>query len=112
MAHICQSLSPSQGLRLANSLISGTETEKELVEWKNKYSINSSVSVGNGYRARFMKKNKDKIVSRRGQRYELNRQKWTTYSNFVHMYNHCIDKMVDAGVAVELDDPIWMNRAG
>ena len=27
------------------------------------------------------------------------------------MYNHCVDKMADAGVAVEFDDPIWMNRA-
>ena len=112
MGRIRQSLSPSQGLRLVNSLIKGTEIEKELVQWKQKFSNNNSPSVGNGYWARFMKRNKDKIVSRRGQRYELNRQKWTTYSNFVHMYNHCINEMVDAGVAVKLDDPVWMNRAG
>ena len=59
-----------------------------------------------------MKRNKDKIVSKRGPRYELNRQKWTTYANFVHMNNHCIDKMMEAGVAIKLEEPVWMNREG
>ncbi len=42
IARFCQSLSPSQGLRLVNSLIEGTEIEKELVQWKQKFSNNSS----------------------------------------------------------------------
>ena len=112
MARIRQSLSPSDGLKLVNSLIKDTQLQKELVQWKKKYSNNSTPTVGHGYWTRFMKRNRDKIVSKRGQRYELNRQKWTTYANFVHMYNHCINEMVDAGVAVELDEPIWMDRSG
>ena len=112
MARIRQSLSPSEGLRLINSLIKDTKIEDDLVYWKKKFSNNTSPTVGLGCWSRFMKRHKDKIVSKRGQRYELNRQKWTTYSNFVHMYNHCINKMVNAGVAVELDTPVWMDRAG
>ena len=112
MASIRQSLCPSEGLMLVNSLIKDTNLQKELVDWKKKYSNNCSPTVGHGYWSRFMKRHKDKIVSKRGQRYELNRQKWTTYANFVHMYSHCINEMVEAGVAVELDSPVWMDRAG
>ena len=77
---------------------------------KEKYSNNNLPTVGLGYWLRFMKRNKDKIVSKRGQRYELNRQKWTTYANFVHMYSHCIEEMIEADVAVKLEEPVWMNR--
>ena len=59
-----------------------------------------------------MKRHNHRLVSRRGQKYELDRQKWTTYSNFNDMYRHIIDEMVSAGVAKELDEPVWMDREG
>ena len=52
------------------------------------------------------------MVSKRGQKYELNRQNWTTYENFANMYSHIIDEMVDAGVARELEEPVWMDKHG
>lgn len=57
-----------------------------------------------------MKQHKHKNVSKQMQQYELNRQKQTTNANFVHMYNHCISEMVDAGVAIELEESVWMER--
>ena len=51
-------------------------------------------------------------MSKRGQKYELNRQKWTTYANFVDMYKHCIQEMVDAGLAKKLEVPRWITRNG
>ena len=111
MARIRQSLCPYEGLRLVNSLIKNTNIQNEVVAWKEKYSNNNLPTVGLGYWSRFMKRNKDKIVSKRVQRYKLNRQKWITYANFVHIYSHCIEEMVDAGVAV-LEEPVWMNREG
>ena len=59
-----------------------------------------------------MRRHKNQIVSRRGAKYELNRQNWTTYANFSNMYNHAIDAMVEAGIAVKLDVPVWMDRNG
>ena len=65
MARIRQSLCPSEGLRLVNSLIKDTDIQNELVAWKQKYSNNNSPTVGLGYWSRFMKRNKDKIVSKK-----------------------------------------------
>ena len=59
-----------------------------------------------------MKRNRDQIVSKRCQCYKLNRQKWTTYANFVHLYSHYIEEMVEANAAVKLEELVWMNREG
>ncbi len=46
MAEIRQSLTPSKGLTLINSLVDGTPIQKELEIWKNKFSNNTKGSVG------------------------------------------------------------------
>ena len=112
MARMRQCLTPSRGLSLINSLIKDTPIQGELVAWKATNTPNTSGVVGRGYWRSFLKRNKNKIVSKRGQKYELNRQNWTTYANFVHMYNSIIDEMVEAGVAERLDEPVWMDRDG
>ena len=112
MARIRECLTPSKGLSLVNSLIKGCPIQKELIEWKKKYSSNSDGKVGRGYWRAFMKRNRNKVISKRGQKYELNRQNWSTYANFVDMYKHTIIEMVEAGVARKLDEPTWMNRHG
>jgi len=111
MARIRQCLTPSTGLQLVNSLIKDTTTQKDLLEWKKRGNSNNMEGyLRRGYWRRFMARNKEKIVSKRGQKYELNRQNWTTYANFVHMYDHCINEMVEAVVAAKLHEPVWMDR--
>ena len=112
MAEIRQSLTPSRGLALINSLITDTPIQKELEIWKEKYSNNTSGSVGQSYWRAFLKRNAHKIISKRGQKYELDRQNWTTYANFVDMYNQCIEQMVRAGVAKKRMEPAWMDEKG
>ena len=51
-------------------------------------------------------------MSKCGQKYTLDRQKWITYANFLDIYNHCINEMVDAGVAGKYDEPKWLNMNG
>ena len=51
-------------------------------------------------------------MSSRGQKCELDRQNWTTYRNFKHMYKHAIDEMVHAGIIKKLEVPIWMDKYG
>ena len=106
MARMRQSLTPSKGLLLINSLIKGSKIQDELIRWKNNNTPNCIGTVGIGYWSKFMKRHKDKIVSKRGQKYELNRQNWTTYNNFVQIYNHIIEELVNAGVTERLDEPV------
>ena len=111
-ARIRQPLTPSKGLSLINDLIEGTEYQDRLVKWKRKFTVNAVNSVGRGYWYSFMKRNRNKISSKRGQKYELDRQNWTTYANFADMYDHCVIEMEQAGVAKKLDEPTWMTKEG
>ena len=68
MARIHQCLSPSKGLALVNSLIDNQPIQKKLIQWKKKYSSNESGVVGVKYWQGFMKRNKHRLVSKRGQK--------------------------------------------
>ena len=59
-----------------------------------------------------MKRNKHLIVSKRGTKYELSWDMWTTYGNFVSMYDHIIEELVDCNIAEELATPLWMDTDG
>ena len=59
-----------------------------------------------------MEINRHKIVSKRGQKYALDRQNWTTYANFLNMYRHTIQEIRKAGLAMALPEPKWTNRNG
>ena len=59
-----------------------------------------------------MNRHKDRICSKRGQKYALDRENWTTWSNFDDMYTHYYHKMELAGVARRLEEPVWMDRVG
>ena len=93
MARIRQCLNPSAGLALVNSLIQDQPIQQQLIEWKKKYSSNDSGTVVTKYWRAFMKRNKHRLVSRRGQKYELDRHNWTTYKNFRNMYEHTYHEM-------------------
>ena len=112
MARIRQCLTPSRALRLINDLIDGTKIQQDLIKWKETNTCNGHGKVGKGYWYGFLKRHRDKLVSRRGQKYELNRQNWTTYSNFANMYCHITHEMLEAGVAEPLPEPVWMDLDG
>ena len=52
------------------------------------------------------------IWSKRGAKYVLDRASWSTYTIFLDMYVHVIAEMVDAGLAINLDSLVWMDRIG
>ena len=103
---------PSEAVQLINSLIEGTQVQRDLIWFKSKYSHGSTGKVGVGYWTAFKKRNKDKIRSKKGKRFELNRSNWSTYRNFNQMYDQVYEHMVDAGLAVKLLSPKWMNKEG
>lgn len=112
MARMRQSLSPSQCIELINSMISGTDAERDLIAFKRLHSYGEDGTVGLGYWKAFKKRNSHLICSKRGQKYELDRDKWTTYSNFAQMYEHIYELMEDAGVAKRLEVPVWKDASG
>ena len=52
------------------------------------------------------------MCSRRGQKYELDCNKWTTYANFDQMFEHTYDLMVGAGLDKLLDTAVWNDVSG
>ena len=45
-------------------------------------------------------------------KYELDRDKWTTYANFAQMYSHNYLELVNASLIIKLDTPVWMDESG
>ena len=68
--------------------------------------------LGRSYFKGFKKRNTHPIVSNYGQKYEMNRDNWTTYRNISNIYDRVIEEIYDAGVAEKLDFPVWMDRDG
>jgi hypothetical protein len=101
---------------LVNSIIKGTLTEKEVIEFKARYSHgdkkSESAELGKGYYNGFLKRNGHRLVSKRGEKFAANRAEWSTYENFVKMYDGVYDEMVDSGVAERLPSPVWMDAEG
>ena len=59
-----------------------------------------------------MKRQGHNLCSKKGQKFELDRSSWSTYTNFNHMYSKIVEEMEDAGVAKRLPEPVWMDREG
>ena len=111
MSRIRQCVTPSQGLKLVNSMILGTPVQDNLVRFKERMCSNSDGTVGTSYWRGFMQRNGHKLVSKRGQKYELDRAAWSTYHNFGQMYDQVGEEMIDAKVARKIDQT-WMDIAG
>ena len=112
MARLRQCVTPSQAVQLINSMISGTAVQRKLIEWKKKNSFGDTGTIGTKYWTAFKKRNCEKIYTKKGQKYELDRVTWSTYANFEQMYDQIYDMMVEAGVAVKKDYPEWMDAYG
>ena len=75
MASIRQPLNPSQGLALLNSMMEGTCHQEKLIRWKKVYHPDSTDLgyVTHSYWQGFMRRNGDRIVSKKGQKFALDR---------------------------------------
>jgi hypothetical protein len=109
-------LTPPQVIRLTNSLIYETNIQHKLIKWKRQNKCQGSDEhlgrIGLKYYQNFMKRNRDRLRSKRGRRFELNRERWQTYTNFSKMYQDHEAEMIDAGIAEELPNAVWMDKKG
>ena len=105
MAEMRRCLTTSEAIALANDLIIGTETEKRIVEWKkerNNFNENSPV-LGKKWWLLFKKRWSHRLVTKRGQKFALDRSSALTYKNVKEMYDDVYECMVECGVAKKLD---------
>ena len=65
MAKMRQALSPSEGISLINSLIEGTQAQKDLIAFKKQSSYGDSGAVGIGYWRRFKERCEYLICSKK-----------------------------------------------
>ena len=117
MSKIKRSLSVTEGLHLCNQLISDTDIQKKLIDFKlNRNIFTESPEdlgrVGRHYWKKFLKRNKQKIRSKTPKKFALDRTQWTTYMNFDDMYRHVEEVMIESNIAERLPEPLWMDASG
>ena len=112
MSAIRRCLTPSQCLHLANDLVAGTETEKQVIEFKKKLYKKDydSADLGMNYWNGFKRRWEHVISSKRGQKFALDRSSATTFANIGKMYDEVYAALEDTGIATKLDDPVYMDR--
>ena len=88
-------------------MIDGTQVQLDLIELKDNNSHSGKGTIGIGYWKWFKRRNEHLVVSKRGGKYELDRDKWMTYANFYDIYIHIYDEMVDAKVIIIFTEPQW-----
>ena len=65
-----------------------------------------------GHLNRLKSRHKDNAVSKKCNKFELDRANWTTYTNFKLMHVNIGVEIVEANIATENDEPIWMDSTG
>ena len=121
LADIGHPCSVEEGKYLIQSMINGTIHQKRYADFKRNMlmkrtniTIDETLlgQIGSSYYYGFLARNRRKIRSNRGRRFELNRAKWTSFRNFHHMYHDVESLMVEANVATSLDSPMFMDEYG
>ena len=108
-----QPITPTEGLHLANSLISGTAIEQKLKAFQRSIKDTPTGTVSVKFWKQFCKRNSNLLDVNRGYRVANNRTEWVTHLNINHMYDMVYDQMVAAGVARHLpaEDFYYINEA-
>ena len=116
-----QPLTSTDCLNLANSLISGTDKEEEILNFHKKRKHFKNIESGNemetpllgkGYYRGFLNRNRDKLFTTKAKKFAEVRSNWITYKNFKKMYKLVYSGMVKAGVAIELEEGEWQDING
>jgi hypothetical protein len=105
-----------RALVLINELIDNTIHQERLIRWKQTQGIqqepNKMKKVGSAYWYAFLRRHSERICTKRGRKFELDRSNWTKYRNFRSMYEDIEEELIEAGLGVKLDPPVWMDENG
>jgi hypothetical protein len=108
-------VSCAEGLELANSLIEGTVSQFQLVEWKyqhpsKNFREDKATTLGQKYWRNLCRRHSREIESKKAVRYDSKRDDWCTLLNFKRMHDDIYAAMVRGGVAKELDYLVYHDR--
>lgn len=116
MGKIRQPLCVTESIDLANSLIKGSEIQQVLIDFQLKHNpdlpFERCGKVDYGWWIGFSRRHVDKLVTKRGKKFESNRADWSKEVYIKQMYDVIYDNMVEAGVARTLEHPVFMDADG
>ncbi len=96
-----------------NDMIENTNTKQKSIEFQQSRRLGiygfDKDQVTSGWWRGFLQRHEDKLVTKRGEKFALNRSDWTTLPNIRQMYEVIYNEMVDANVAVSLENPIFTD---
>lgn len=104
MDEMNSSLTESEGLHLANSLIEGMPLQKKILQFQHERKlINSSCDddgpgLSAGYWKGFCRCHKHSLFLVKRKNYASNRAEWCSYSSIHKMYNLVYDAMVNSEI--------------
>jgi len=85
MGKIQQPLSCTEAITLMNDMIKNTNTKQKLIKCQQSRRLGTygfeKGKVTSGWWRGFLRRNEDKLVTKRGENFALNRHNWTTLSN-------------------------------
>jgi len=91
MGKIRQPLSCTEAIALMNDMIKNTNTKQKLIEFQQTRRLGTygfeKGTVTSGWWRGFLRRNEDtKLVTKRGEKFALNRRDWATLPNIKQMY--------------------------
>ena len=113
LATMRQPVTASGALNIINSMIASSNLQEEVILWKKTHGIRgeNEGKLGNHYWVNFKKRHPE-INSKKAVRFDSKRDDWCTYENFEKMYNGVYKAMVDARVAIELEEEVFVKVDG
>ena len=96
-----------------NNLIYQTHTQERLAEFQKSRKLGGDdfkhVTVTKAWWRGFLRQHAHEIVTKQGEKFALNQSKWTALPNIKQMYEVIYDEMIDVGVAVARQTPIFTD---
>ena len=94
-----------------NDMIVGTTFEEELIRFQEERKLGDESfqrgTVTTGWWRGFKSRYRHRLTTKCGERFACNRADWTKLRNIIQMYAVIYDELVDAGVAIKLDSPVF-----
>lgn len=112
LADIGQPLHKRQVIGLAEEMISGTDYENKMLEFKRKRGSSGGNLLGAKWYRNFMHRFRHQLKRSRCLHKDVKRHTWCTEDHFRNMYEAVYTKMVEAKVAEKLESEVMFNKEG
>ncbi len=113
LASMRQPVTAAGAMNILNSMIVSSNLQEELIAWKKKHGIkgDNEGKLGAHYWVNFKKRHPE-INSKRAVHFDSKRDDWCTIENFEKMYKGVYAAMVDAKVAIQLEEEVFVKPDG